>query len=50
MQKAARANAIEVLKAALSTLEKHDIPALEKMGKETRRGHIDTIFGGDKTD
>jgi hypothetical protein len=51
MQKAARANAIEVLKAALSTLEKHDIPTLEKMGEETRSGHIATMFGGDeKTD
>jgi hypothetical protein len=47
MQMAARANAIEVLKAALSTLKKHDIPALEEMGDETKSGHINTMFGGD---
>jgi hypothetical protein len=36
MLKAAQANGIEVLKAALSALEKHDISALEEMSKRAR--------------
>jgi hypothetical protein len=50
MQKAARANGIEVLKAALSALQNHDIPALEEMSKASVGSNIDKMVGGeDKT-
>ncbi|MGJ5206269.1 hypothetical protein [Bradyrhizobium sp. HKCCYLR20261] len=51
LQKAARSNALELLKAAVSTLEQHDIPALEKIGDEARDKHLNLLFGpGDSSD
>lgn len=45
LQEAARSNSIEVLKAALSALEKHEIAVLEGMGEETRKEHVKIMFG-----
>lgn len=46
LQKAARSNALIVLKAAVSALEQHDIPALEQMGEEASDKHLKSLFGG----
>jgi hypothetical protein len=51
LQESARANAVALLREALSTLEQSNFPSLEKLSEGVSKGHMDIMFSdSDKTD
>jgi hypothetical protein len=51
LQESARANAVALLREALSTLEQNDFPSLEKLSEGVSKSHMDIMFSdSDKTD